>query len=230
MPSLQRNNKGRFLPASAQKPVDVRNAKQANVLENMIHAGPMTLILIYADWCGHCQTYKPTWEDLEKTPGRVANIASVHHDMMENVPTIKNATIEGYPSVIKVSPDGAIETYKVPGNENKTTNAMPMMRDEEAMKKELTTILPVKNSEEPGVQGGVTNVVSENIKSELTGQKGGSVSIAAAFVSAIQAAGPAALLLATHAILPKSSTRRHRTYRSPKRSNHRGGTRRRRRY
>lgn len=209
------------------KPIDVRTPEDANKLESMIHAGPMTIVLIYADWCGHCQRYKPTWADFEKTPGRVANIASVHHDMMENVPTIKNAAIQGYPSVIKVSPDGAIETYKVPGSDEKT-NAMPMMRDEAAMKKELTTITPVKNSEQPGVQGGVTNVVAENVKGELSGQKGGGLSVAAAFVSAIQAAGPAALLLATHAILPKLA--RRRTYRSPKRSNHRGGTRRHRRF
>ena len=57
-------------------------------------------------------------------------------------------------------------------------------------------------------------------------QGGGSLSVAAAFAGAIKAAGPAALLLAAHALLPK----RRGTYKSPKRSSHRGGTRRSRRH
>jgi thiol-disulfide isomerase/thioredoxin len=150
MVNRERNSRGRFLPS---KPIDVRDGDQAAKLDALIHTGPVTFVLVYADWCGHCQQYKSTWHELENTPGRVANIASVHHDMMEKVPTIKDAKIQGYPSVIKVTPTGEISEYKVPGSEE-VTNALPNMRDVSAMKKELTTA--PKNSGEPGVQLGVT--------------------------------------------------------------------------
>jgi thiol-disulfide isomerase/thioredoxin len=137
MVNRQRNNRGRF---AAHKPIDVRKESQIPALEAMIVAGPTTFILIHADWCGHCQHYKPTWNDFEKTPGRTANIASIHYDMMEKVPAIANAKIQGYPSVIKVEPNGNIEEYKVPGSQE-TTNALPEMRDVDTMKREMTAPL-----------------------------------------------------------------------------------------
>jgi thiol-disulfide isomerase/thioredoxin len=102
----------------------------------MIKVGPVTFVLVHADWCGPCQNYKPLWGDLEKAPGRNANMAMVHHDMVENSPTLKKAKIPGYPSVLKVHSNGHIEEYK---EESKKTNAMPNIRDMEAMIKELTS-------------------------------------------------------------------------------------------
>lgn len=217
MANRERNSRGRFLPS---KPVDVRNEEQAATLDALIHTGPVTFVLVYADWCGHCQRYKPTWHELENTPGRVANIASVHHDMMENVPTIKDAKIQGYPSVIKVTPTGEISEYKVPGSEE-VTNALPIMRDIPAMKKELTTA--PKNSGEPGVQLGVTPNIPLVGKLEQTKQTGGAFgAIANAFIGAVQKVGPAGLLLLAYSGL---SQRRNKTYKSPKRSSRRASTR-----
>lgn len=236
-----RNSRGRFAPS---KPLDVRSPEQANELEEMIKAGPLALILVYADWCGHCHKYMPTWEKFEKTPGRTANIAKVHHDMLENVPTIKDAKIQGYPSVIRVEPSGKITDYKVPGSPE-VTNAMPIMRDEAAMLKELKAASnaavasgsaksrlpptpplkgPLADSGEPGIQDDVAEAGDLRAKNALLPQQGGG-SVAAAFMSALRAAGPAALLLAATSLLP----RRSRTYKSPKRSSLRGSTRRSRR-
>jgi thiol-disulfide isomerase/thioredoxin len=146
MVNRQRNNRGRFV---AHKPMDVRKESQIKELESMIHEGPCTFVLIYADWCGHCHRYLPTWKEFEKTPGRTANIASVHHDMMEKAPTIANAKIQGYPSVIKVQPTGEIEEYKVPET-GEVTNALPDMRNESRMKQELTIpVTPLANVRSP---------------------------------------------------------------------------------
>jgi thiol-disulfide isomerase/thioredoxin len=241
-----RNSRGRF---ASSAPIDVRSEKQVPKLEELIAAGPITFVLVYADWCGHCHEYMPTWKEFENAPGRTANIAKVHHDMLENVPTIKNAKIQGYPSVIRVEPSGKITDYKVPGSPEEVTNAMPNMRDEQVMMKELKAATataaaaaaapptpalrgPARDSGEPGVQDEVADVGDLNAKGALLPlpQSGGGASIAAAFMSAVQAAGPAALLLAATSLLPRRNrSLRSRTYKSPKRSSRRGSTRRMRR-
>lgn len=135
--TIYRNNTGRFrAPTPKEKGIDIREEKDVGKLESLLKNGGVTFVLIYADWCGHCHRYLPMWDKFENTPGRTANMAKVHHDMQEKIPAIANAKIQGYPSVIKVSPDGSIESYKADGGES--TNAIPMMRDEDAMRRELT--------------------------------------------------------------------------------------------
>lgn len=248
-----RNSKGRFV---AEKPIDVRSPAMIPALEGMIRRGPTTFILIYADWCGHCQSYKPMWEKLTRTPGRVANMAAVQETVFPSVPSISRAKIQGYPSVIKVGPNGTIESYNVRGE---TTNAIDSakMRDMESMRAEIKTRTPstpptpstpstpntsvdavneetdiyTPVSSEPGFMRGTYNtetpgsLLTTEDHNNNTPMSGGGLSIAAAFASAVQSVGPAALLLAAHSLLPK----RRGTYKSPKRSNRRGGTRRQRR-
>lgn len=190
-----RNSKGRFTPS---KPIDVRTVPEAKEAEKSIQVGPITLVLVYADWCGHCHTYLPTWKELEDTPNRSANIIKVHHDMIENIPAIKNSKIQGYPSVIKVHPDGKIEEYDVPGT-NEKTNAMPMMRDMAKMRAELTNAAIMVPNRQVG---------------------GETLTLATAFLTAFQNVGPSALLLAAHNTLPKK-----KTYKSPKKASRRASTR-----
>jgi len=129
--------KNNTAPATESE-VSVRSPDDIQGLEKMIKVGPVTLVLVHADWCGPCQGYKPVWNELEQSPGRKANMAMVHHDMVENSPTLKNAKIPGYPSVLKVYSNGHIEEYK--GPENKKTNAMPNIRDKPAMMNELKNV------------------------------------------------------------------------------------------
>ena len=257
-----RNAKGRYLPG---KPIDVTTESQIPALESMLSSGPVTFVLIYADWCGHCQHYKPMWERLTRTPGRIANMASVRDDMYKKVPAIKNAEINGYPSVIKVGPNGSIARYNVNGE---NTNAMDSskMRDIANMTKEIKTVPEstiasnmseinnaannnTTNNNAANNNAANNNATNNNAtaydesvdiytpvtslanmpgfqRGTLARQAGGALSVAAAFTNAVQSVGPVALLLAAHSLLPKRS----RTFKSPKRSSHRGGTRRNRRY
>ena len=239
-----RNNKGRF----ASKPVDLREESKAPEVSALINNGSVTLVLVYADWCGHCHKYLPTWKQLANTPGRKANMVSVHHDMLEKVPEIANAKLDGYPSVLKVEPSGKIEEYKVPGTPN-TTNAMPHMRDMEVMKSMLvggpanaprnntrnaakkpnglrvinraaTPYPPAPaDSGAPGIQSFSGSKAMVDTNSRIA-QTGGSM--LASFVGAVQKAGPAILLLLANDFF----TKKHRnTYKSPKRSSRRASTR-----
>jgi thiol-disulfide isomerase/thioredoxin len=205
-----RNTKGRFrTPTPSEKGVDIRSTSDSPKLDSMLKNGAPTFILIYADWCGHCHRYLPTWDKLENTPGRTANMARVHYDMQEKIPAIKDAKIQGYPSVIKVLPDGRIQSY---ASEGGASNAMPNMRDESEMEAEL--------------QGKDPHMTNTANTTNTTPQYGGSQaggSVLAAFTTAIQQAGPTALLLLASAALHKRS--KARTYRVPKRSSRRASTR-----
>jgi thiol-disulfide isomerase/thioredoxin len=121
-----------------QENVSVRSPDQIEQLENLIRTGPVTYVFVHADWCGHCQTYKPIWNELLGAPGRNAQMGMIHHDMVEKSPLLKQAKIPGYPTVLKVFPNGHIEKYK--DSNNSMTNAVPNMRDVEIMKKEILEI------------------------------------------------------------------------------------------
>lgn len=105
--------------------IDVRSDTQFQELESMIQKGPVTFILIYADWCEHSRKYLPLWHALGRTPGRTANMASIHYDMARIFPLIAKAEIEGYPTVIKVGT-------------NNTMEICTTIRDVPTMEKELT--------------------------------------------------------------------------------------------
>ena len=120
--------------------VDVRSDKDIGEFENTLHTGPITIVLVYADWCGHCKTYKKDvwstivdWRKEQLENGAAMNqLASVHYDQLPNT-SQRNVNLDGYPSVLVVGKDGKAATF----SEGK--NALPSQtaRDLEALKKML---------------------------------------------------------------------------------------------
>lgn len=107
---------------------EVRTEEEAKLLEDALkQKDGDALLLIFADWCGHCTTYKPMWKKLAAmAKAKQANnvlTAAVHFDQKDNIPALKNAKLEGYPTVIRVKEDGSVETV-----------SSADMRDEEKMK------------------------------------------------------------------------------------------------
>jgi hypothetical protein len=115
--------------------LDVREPKDISAFESLLKKGPITFVLVYADWCGHCKTYKNnTWKNLQGVENKKNNLASVHYDQLENT-SLKNSKIDGYPSLLVVGTDGKPATFKT---EEGPTNAMPELRNEELLKTLLT--------------------------------------------------------------------------------------------
>jgi thiol-disulfide isomerase/thioredoxin len=109
--------------------VDVRDPSQVSMLEETIKKGPITFILIYADWCGYCKKFKQeVWSKLLALEHIVANLASIHHDQLEHT-SMRGAKFSGYPSVIVVGPDG------IPATFDNGQNSMPNINDLVAMKR-----------------------------------------------------------------------------------------------
>jgi thiol-disulfide isomerase/thioredoxin len=101
---------GKILP-----PLDVRSASSLKDLEKRIRAGPLTMILVYADWCGHCHHMMPHWDRAAKTPDRSVQVVKVNDTMLGQVNSTVNQSInrraqpievEGYPSILLVDNQG----------------------------------------------------------------------------------------------------------------------------
>jgi thiol-disulfide isomerase/thioredoxin len=116
---------GRLLP-----PVDITNEQQLKELDKRIKMGPMTLVLVYADWCGHCQRFKPMMDQLEGCKERSIQTARIRDDMFPKS-SISNTKLEGYPSVLLVKENGEVASFKKPSGE--VTNAIPNHTDMQQM-------------------------------------------------------------------------------------------------
>ena len=126
---MAHTKKPRSAMGTIMKPIDVTSESQLNKLDEMVKTGPLIFVVVYADWCGHCQRFKPTVDKLENTPGRTVQIARVRDDMYSKSSLAHNA-IEGYPTVMLVKPDGNAVSFKDNG---KVTNSVPDYTNEQAM-------------------------------------------------------------------------------------------------
>lgn len=136
-------------------PVDIRDENQLKELDKRIKIGPVTLVLVYADWCGHCQRFKPMMEQLENIPGRTIQTARIRDDMFPKS-SISSAKIEGYPTLMLVEKSGKVASFK---NENgEVTNAIP----DHANMENMTAI--VRNA---GKKEGVALLNKEKTENEV---------------------------------------------------------------
>jgi len=90
----------------------------------MDNSKPITLGLVHADWCGHCNAFKPEWEIVEKKLENNPNINTIKindkdenkAEIMKNIdPTL---VAEGYPTIFKKVAGKPVEYYA--GERNST--------------------------------------------------------------------------------------------------------------
>jgi len=120
--------------------IDVRSDKDVPGFEKLVMSGPLTLVYVHADFCGHCKNFSENvWNKVPKTNMPI-NAASVHYDMVDKT-SLKNAKIEGYPSLLLVGKNKEPATFK--DETGNVTNAMtePPKTPEE-LEKLLSTPVP----------------------------------------------------------------------------------------
>lgn len=115
--SAPRSVMGRLLP-----PVDITSDSQLSELDERIRIGPVTLVLVYADWCGHCQRFKPMMSQLEKIPGRSVQTARIRDDMFPKS-SISGEKLSGYPSLMLIDKNGKSTLFK--DKEGEVSNTVP---------------------------------------------------------------------------------------------------------
>ena len=126
--------------------LDVRSQNEVSDLEKMISIGPLTLVLVYADWCGHCHNFKEKmWDEVNTIPNKSVNTASVHYDMLDKT-SLANSKIEGYPSLLLVGTDKKPADFVE--EDGTKTNAMPPPANVSELKSIVQTPLstPVRNA------------------------------------------------------------------------------------
>jgi thiol-disulfide isomerase/thioredoxin len=121
---------GRIMP-----PVDVRSNGDLKGLEKRIRSGPLTLVFVYADWCGHCHNFAPHFDGAVKQAAanrsvqavkvNDAMLPAVNSYMNKNMARSEEINVEGYPSLILVDTNGKkmTEVEPVP-NTNTMKNLM----------------------------------------------------------------------------------------------------------
>ena len=121
--------------------MDVATEEDLSRLDELLKNNMVVVALIHADWCGHCQTFKPLWEDYKNIPGRNVPMVSINEKMLSRTP-FKAAKINGFPSTVVYSgKDGTFGNFTNETGED--TNSVPNIRDKNVMIKILQTKPPV---------------------------------------------------------------------------------------
>lgn len=116
-------------------PIDVRSKGQIGELMKRISKGPVTIMLVYADWCGHCHHFMPHFDKAAKNSNRSIQAVKVNETVMSEVNealkrnSAKPINVEGYPSVMLVGQKGNELTQIEPV---KDTDAMTKVMNQSA--------------------------------------------------------------------------------------------------
>jgi thiol-disulfide isomerase/thioredoxin len=98
----------------------VDNLKKVPSLEKVLKSGKITVVLVFAEWCGACHRFrKNIWNPMCSRPASHNRVA-IRDDMIRNT-TLANAKFEYLPSLLVVDEKGTLQTFKSPDGDS---NAM----------------------------------------------------------------------------------------------------------
>lgn len=76
------------------------NSKNSDNFKNIMKEEKPILILYYAEWCPHCQIFKPVWKDVQDNlkSNKNVRIAEVEYKDLSSLPK-KYKEIMGFPTL-----------------------------------------------------------------------------------------------------------------------------------
>ena len=137
--TAKNNTKSR---STGNNSIDVKKTEHIPKLAELLKKNKFIVVLIWANYCGHCHTYKDqVWDKLLKNQGRKAGLASIHYDQLETTPPAIPKKVSGYPTVLFIGKNGLPMKFK---DENTGEDSLeyPKSRD-------LTTMSNIVNSDDP---------------------------------------------------------------------------------
>lgn len=119
----QRGRVTRKYKQGGKKVLDVRSKNMIAKFENLLGKGPLTLVLIYADWCGACHRFRDeVWSPLTQLKDATMNRVAIREDMIGKT-SLANVERKFYPTLLLVGKDKKPATFV---DENgASTPAMP---------------------------------------------------------------------------------------------------------
>lgn len=123
-------------------PIDVRTENSLSQMAKRIFKGPLTVMLVYADWCGHCHDFMPKFDKACKNKGRSVQAIKVNETMMDKVnstikrqnSSAKGFNVSGYPTILLVDKNGnALTEVPKPSVEKVMNQAGPIAEKANSM-------------------------------------------------------------------------------------------------
>ena len=100
-------------------------------LERLLHNGSLTVVFVYADWCGACTRFKrDIWGPMSRRPA-LHNRVAVREDLIKNT-SLAGTTYKYLPTIMMVNEKGKPEVMQ---GEEGQTNAIPTPKSPEDMSK-----------------------------------------------------------------------------------------------
>jgi hypothetical protein len=147
-----------------KKVLDVRSKKMIAMFENLLGRGPLTLVFIYADWCGACHRFRDeVWSPLTQLKDAAMNRAAIREDMIAGT-SLANVERKFYPTLLLVGKDKKPATFV---DENGvSTPAMPRKPTLNEDKESLTALVNSPTPLLPAVAPSAA-VVSTAVQEEM---------------------------------------------------------------
>jgi thiol-disulfide isomerase/thioredoxin len=95
-------------------PIDIHSKDDIERAIKQIMKGPVTILLVYADWCGHCHDLMPHWDAAANSPSRTVPSIKLNEKNTESFNSALKSLnqnqssihVSGYPSVLLLDSKG----------------------------------------------------------------------------------------------------------------------------